>query len=356
MISLQTKIAGVAALLAGALAWASPLSTRSRSLIPSDVRQIISIDYRMAVKFDTAMLLKAEVLPDNLKAFESALLTAGVRPDADLESLTFASFDDRGIRKNKKDDPKQDLAMLGVAEGSFSPMNIATEIGLKKIVPTRHDKFDFYPLTKTMTLVVLDDHTLLMGTENALLTALEVRDHRASNVDSNLQLTKSAKLVEKSTVWSVLDAKGTKRMLVAALGKVKVPNFDSLQEHVLGSRYSMNFKETLRFKMDLSTTDMVSAANLSSLLKLGVLYKKVTTNPAQKVAWDHLKVTVKKVVPDADPADLKMEFKVNQPDFRKLLKAHCFDTSDEHRELAGVTSAPEDADLVRAKMETAPKP
>src|ERR1700757_4993755 len=113
----NARIAAVTGFLVSSLAWASPLSPLARTLIPSDVRQIICVDYRTAKTFETAMTLKAQVLPDNLKAFERALNGVGVNADKEIEALTFISFDD----------PKQKPTSLAVVSGSFSPMTILTE-------------------------------------------------------------------------------------------------------------------------------------------------------------------------------------------------------------------------------------
>src|SRR5262249_61234887 len=50
-------------------AWATPLGSSARTVIPSDIQQIISVDYRALKNSDTAMALKAQVLPPALKEF-----------------------------------------------------------------------------------------------------------------------------------------------------------------------------------------------------------------------------------------------------------------------------------------------
>jgi len=75
-----------------ATAWSMPLGSSARTVIPSDIQQIISVDYRALKNSDTAMQLKDQVLPANLKEFEGALRGVGINPDKDVEQLTFASY------------------------------------------------------------------------------------------------------------------------------------------------------------------------------------------------------------------------------------------------------------------------
>jgi hypothetical protein len=311
------------------LASASPMSPPARTVIPSTVRQIISVDYRTAKRFDTAITLRAQALPDNLKAFEIALNTVGVNPDRDVDSFTFASFDEG----------KQKLGVLGVASGAFSSMTVLTQIGLRKIKPVKYHDLDLYPTSKGMTVALLDDHAILLGGDSAVKMALNVREGLIPGVDSNEEISKMIRSVEKSTVWSVLDRAGTQQMLFAALGDAsKLPAVADVKDQILGSHYTMNFRDGVKLNVDVVTYDTSAAAKLSSLLKLGVLYKKVMANPAQRSALDNVKVTSNRVSEDSDRLDLRVHFGVDQQEFQSLLAAHCFTAlSSERKELSGIT-------------------
>src|SRR5271155_3837614 len=78
--------------LSSVAAWASPMASAARGVIPSAVQQIISVDYRALKNSDTAMALKQQVLPPNLKEFEGALKDIGINPDKDVDQPTFASY------------------------------------------------------------------------------------------------------------------------------------------------------------------------------------------------------------------------------------------------------------------------
>ena len=68
-------------LLLSSAAWAMPLGGSARTVIPSDVQQIISVDYRALRNSETAQVLKQQVLPDSLKQFEGALKGVGINPE-----------------------------------------------------------------------------------------------------------------------------------------------------------------------------------------------------------------------------------------------------------------------------------
>ena len=69
----------------------------SRAVIPSDIQQMISVDYRALQDSPTAMQLKQQVLPESLKQFETALKGVGIDREKDMDQLTFAAYRKSGI-------------------------------------------------------------------------------------------------------------------------------------------------------------------------------------------------------------------------------------------------------------------
>src|SRR5258706_13331539 len=74
------------------IANAMPLNSSARSVIPADLQQLISVDYRALKDSATAMQLKQQLMPDNIKEFEAALKGGGIDPDKDVDTLAFAAF------------------------------------------------------------------------------------------------------------------------------------------------------------------------------------------------------------------------------------------------------------------------
>src|SRR5437660_7290512 len=136
-------------LLLSASAWPMPLGSSARTVIPSDIQQIISVDYRALKNSDTAMALKQQVLPPSLKEFEGALRGVGIDPDRDVEQLTFASY-----RAGK-----QGIRVVGVAQGQFPMAAFLKKMKLQKIKPIKLRNSDIYPMPAGMQMTFLDDTT-----------------------------------------------------------------------------------------------------------------------------------------------------------------------------------------------------
>jgi len=294
-------------ILLSAAAAALPLGGSARTVIPSDVQQIISVDYRSLKNSDTAMAMKQQLLPPALKQFEEALKGVGIDAEKDVDQLTFASY-----RINKQ------VRIVGVAQGDFSAAKVLKRIKLNKIKPVKYHNADVYPMSGGMQMVFLDDGSLLFGDLGAVKGALDARDGYTSTVDANSQIVDDISSVESGMVWSVLDQEGTQNMMRSALGDAsKLADYDTIKKRLVGSRYTMNFSNGVKFDLDVVTSDSVTAATLSSLVKAGMLYKKVTASPVEKVALDNVTV-------DSDSANLQFHFKTDDKQFQSLLHSDLF--------------------------------
>ena len=289
-------------------AWAMPLGTNARTVIPSDIQQIISVDYRALRGSETAMALKAQVLPENLKQFEEALKGVGVNPEKDVDQLTFASYRI----------PKKGTRVVGIAQGVFPLKAFYKKMALKKIKPAKYRSALIYPMAGGMEMTFLDENTLLFGDRLALQDGLDTRDGYATGLDSNPQIADMLSGVDSGPVWSVLDQQGTQNMMRSALGDAaKLADYETVKKRLLGSRYSMNFSDGVNFDLDVVTSDSITAATLSSLLKAGVMYKKMNATPIEKVAMDSLTV-------DSDSSNLQLHFKTDDKKFQTLLHSDLF--------------------------------
>src|SRR5271157_4921185 len=117
-------------LLSGVLclpAFAAPLSSNARTVVPSAVQQMISVDYRALRDSATARALKDRVLPDSLKQFEKALKGVGIDPEKDVEQLTFVNYrSQKGPRK------------IGNGQGPVQEGGIPQKMRAKKIHPEKY--------------------------------------------------------------------------------------------------------------------------------------------------------------------------------------------------------------------------
>jgi len=289
-------------------AWAAPLGSSVRPAIPAEVQQIICVDYRALKNSDTALALKDQVLPDNLKQFETALKGAGINPDRDVDELTFISYRQ----------PKRGLEVVGAAQGVFPTKTVLSKLRLHKIRPVKYRDANIYPMSSGMEMTFLDDTTLLFGEGSALRGALDARDGYVTTLDSNPDISNLIGDVEGGSVWSILDQKGTQNMLLSALGDASsLADYETVKKHILSSRYTMNFQNGVNFDLDVITSDTVTAANLSSLLKMGVLYRKMTASAVEKSALEDVSV-------NSDSSKLQMHFKTDDKQFQSLIHTSLF--------------------------------
>jgi hypothetical protein len=289
-------------------ALAAPLSSSARTVVPSAIQQIISVDYSDLRNSPTAHALKDRVLPENLKQFESALRGAGIDPEKDMEQLTFVSFRV----------PKMGLRSIGIAQGPFKQKEFLQKMRLKKIKPEKYLLSYMYPMGSGMQVVFLDPSTIVFGEASSLKGALDVRDKGAESLESNSDINGLISDVDSSPVWSVLDQLGTQNMMKSALGQASsLADYDVIKKRLLASDYVMNFTNGVTFDLNVKTSDTMTAASLASLVKAGVIYRKMSATPTEKMALEGTTV-------DNSNNMLQMHFKTDDQRFQSLLKSDLF--------------------------------
>jgi hypothetical protein len=287
--------------------WSLPMGTTARSVVPADVQQIISVDYRAVHNSPPAMALRNKVLPENLKQFEEALKSAGIDPDRDLDQLTFVSFRI----------PKQGVKIVGVGQGPFPMKAFLKKMFKEKVRPMKLRTALLYPMGG-MQMTFLDDSTILFGDSSAMRGALDARDGLIERLDSNPQVSDMMTSVDSNPIWSVLDQEGTQNMMRSTLGDAaKLADFDTVKKRLLGSRYGMEFGSGVDFNMDVITSDSITAATLSALMKAGVTYKKMTASAVEKAALENVTVS-------SDNSNLTLKFKTDEKKFASLVESELF--------------------------------
>jgi hypothetical protein len=287
---------------------AMPIASSARALVPAEIQQLIGVDYRALKDSPTAQQLKEQVLPENLKHLETSLKSIGIDADHDLEQLTFASFRTE----------KQGVQTIGVAQGSFSAKAVLKKLKAKKIAGTKYGTAILYPMEGGLVMTFLDDNTLAFGTPASLHSALDTRDGKRASLDSNPQMADQMAAVDSAPVWSILDQQGTQNMMRSALGEAsKVADYDTVKKRILASRYTMSFQSGVNFDLSVLTSDSMTAATLSSLVKAGMLYKKLNASPIEKTAIDSTTV-------DSDSSNLLVHFKSDDQKFQSLMHSDLF--------------------------------
>ena len=299
----------ISTVLAGGIpAKAAPLASAARTVIPAEIQQIIEVDYRRLNASPAALALKARVMPEQLQQLESSLRGVGVRPESDIETLTFASF-----RM-----PNNILRMVGIASGEFSTQKILLRIKKQKVQPEKYRTALLYPMGGSMAMTFLDNYTMLFGEPRAVKAAIRARDGEALTLNSNSRVTDLISGVDSGTVWSVLDAEGTQNMMRSALGEASgLADYEVIKKRLLGSRYSMDFSNGVSFDMDVVTPDTFSAATLSTLFQVGILARKTAARGVEKTALDN-------IVVNSNSGNMRLHFKTDDKNFETLIQSDLF--------------------------------
>lgn len=287
--------------------FAAALGSQTRAVIPADIQQIIDVDYRTMQDSQSAQALKAKVLPDQLKKFETALKGIGIDPEKDVDQLTFASFR-----------VKSGLQVVGVAQGAFAGNKVAVRLKQKKIKPVKYRDSSLYPMDGGLSMVLLDNYNMLFGDSAAMKSALDARDGYGKSLNTNSEIVDMISGVDNNAIWSVLDDQGTQEMMKSALGDAaNLADYNVIKNRLKASAYKMDFSNGVKFNLNVSTSDAFTAATLSSLLHAGILYKKMNATAAEKIALDNVAV-------DSDSGSLRIKFETDDRKFISLVNSDLF--------------------------------
>jgi hypothetical protein len=169
-----------------------------------------------------------------------------------------------------------------------------------------------------MSVVFLDESTMVFGGLSAVKQTLDVRDGIAPGLLTNASVMESMHSVDNEPLWSVLDQKGTQTMMKQVLGEAgTVADFDTVKKRMVGSSYTMNFQHGVRFDMSVVTGDNFAAATVSSLLNAAVLYKKMSGTDIDKAALEGTVIR-------SNSGKLEVHFATSDSQFNALLKSPMF--------------------------------
>lgn len=296
------------AVLSAAPAFTAPLSSNARTVIPSAIQQIVSVDYRALRGSQTAMALKNRVLPENLKQFETALRSFGIDPNNDVEQITFVTYRPA----------KGGLSAIGIAQGPFKQKEFLLKMRAKGVRPEKYGLSFLYPMGSGMQVSFLDPSTIVFGENANLKGALDVRDKGAESLATNSSINGLIADSDGAPIWSVLDQTGTQVMMKSALGQASsLADYDAVKKRLIASDYTMNFDNGVTFDLNVKTSDNMTAASLATLLKAGVMYRQMNATPTEKLALESMQV-------DNQHDLLQMHFKTDDQRFQALLKSDLF--------------------------------
>ena len=298
------------ALLCVGMANAMPLNSSARAVVPADLQQLISVDYRALRDSPTATALKQQLMQaqENLQQFEGALKGVGIDPEKDIDTLTLPSFRTA----------KQGIRMIGIASGPFNMKAVLKKMTLRKIKPTKYHTANLYPMDGGFVMTFLDDSTLLFGDSTAVKLGLDTRDGEILNLDSNQTMADMMSSVDAAPFWSILDQQGTQNMVRSVLGDAsKIADYETVKKRVLGSYYTLDFSSGVNFDLTVVTSDSITAGTLSMVMKAAILYKKSSATPIEKAAMDM-------ATADSDGSKFMVHFKDSDAQFQSLMHSPLF--------------------------------
>ena len=298
-------------LAAATLAPAAQLSTDARGAIPREVQQLVVIDYRAMQNSPAAMDLRERVMPPELKQLDEALGKSGLNENHDVDQLAFALF-----RPSAGSDS---LLTVGVAQGQFSVDEVLANFRKQKIKPAMVRTNSIYPMTKSgMVLCFVDPATMVFGQKDAVTKALDARDGVIQSMLSNGQMMDAMRSVDSEPLWSILDGKGTQTMMKQLMGEAgSVTDFETVQQRLQASWYSMNFQHGVKFDLTIQTGDSFTAATVSSLLTAAVMLRKMSGSETEKQALSATSI-------GSDSGRLSIHFSTTDSEFASLLQSPLF--------------------------------
>jgi len=265
--------------LSAGVANAMPLNSSTRAVVPGDLQQLISVDYR------------------------------ALRDSSDIDTLTLPSF--RTV--------KQGVRTIFIASGPFNMKAVLKKLTVLKIKPTKyHTNTNLYPMDGGFVMTFLDDSTLLFGEPSAVKLGLDTRDGEILNIDTNSTMAEMMSDVDSAAFWSILDQQGSQNMMRSALGDAaKIADYETVKKRVLGSYYTMDFTSGVNFDLTVVTSDSITAGTLAMMMKAVIMYKKSSASPVEKAAMDL-------ATADSDGTKFMVHFKDSDAQFQSLMHSPLF--------------------------------
>jgi len=295
---------------APSVARAAQLSSDAKAAIPKDVQQLIVVDYRAMQNSTAAMDLKDRVLPPELKRLETALKSSGLKVDQDADVLAFAAFNDPAEKATR---------IVGIAQGQFQTRSIMANFAKNKTKPIMLRNNSVYPMgSNGMSVVFLNQTTMVFGDKSAIKAALDARDGLAQNLLDNGDMVNDMAAVDQKAVWSLLDAKGTQTMMRSVLGDAaQLADYDTVRNRMKSSRYTMDFSNGVKFDMAVVMSDTLTAATAATLMKGVALMRRTSGSPLEKTALDQTTI-------DSNAGTLTVDYSSSDSQFASLLTSPLF--------------------------------
>ncbi len=300
-------------------AHAAQLSNDARTAIPRDVQQIIVVDYRAMQNSPAALSLKDRIMPPELKRLEQALVSSGMKVDADTDALAFTSF------RSPSPDGKGDMErIVGIAQGQFPTREILANFAKSKAKVDKLRTNNIYPMGESgFEVSFINPTTMVFGDRDAVYAALNARDGYAPSFLTNSDMVNEMGQVDSHAIWSLLDPKGTQTMMKSVLGEAaQLADYDTVKNRIKDSHYTMDFSNGVRFDMAVDLSDSFTAATCSTLMKGVALLRKQQGSVQEKAAIDATDISSEggRLTVDYSSSDSEFAGLLTSPLFQSVVK------------------------------------
>jgi hypothetical protein len=169
-----------------------------------------------------------------------------------------------------------------------------------------------------MSVVFLNQTTMVFGDKEAVKEAMDARDGIVPNFLANSDMVNDMAAVDSKAVWSLLDAKGTQTMMKSVLGDAsQLADYDTVKNRMKSSRYTMDFQNGVKFDMAVVMSDTLTAATAATLMKGVSIMRKTAGSPLEKSALDQTTI-------DSNAGTLTVDYSSSDSQFASLLTSPLF--------------------------------
>jgi hypothetical protein len=236
--------------------------------------------------------------------------SSGLKVDQDADTLAFAAFHSSSGEGTR---------IVGIAQGQFHTRELLANFTKQKTKPIVLRNNSIYPMGSAgMSVVFLNQTTMVFGDKDAVKAALDARDGITPNFLANSDMVNEMGTVDSKAVWSLLDQKGTQTMMKSVLGEAaQLADYDTVRNRMKSSRYTMDFQNGVKFDMAVVMSDTITAATAATLMKGVSLMRKNSGTPLEKSALDNTTI-------DSNSGTLTVAYASSDSQFATLLSSPLF--------------------------------
>jgi hypothetical protein len=250
---------------------AQSLPPQVQALYPEQAGEVVFVDLRAVRQSPHYSEIKAKVLPERLRQLEQFAQVLGIDFDRQVEQLSwvFVGPPEGGA-----------VQLVGVAEGSFPPREIAAKARAAKLDHSRAGNATLVNMGRNaqgqeFIYAFQDRTTALFGFREAVMEALGRHAQGGPSLADNATLRSVIQEVNgKAPLWVALDHPYTLLAVKQVLPQATtLPGFDTLAERLESASVQLALKEGLQGQAAVRCQSSADALLLSTLVQAALAYQ-----------------------------------------------------------------------------------